>query len=39
MVDSDGGTLVGMLVVVLLLCSAYVLVSRRKEIPFVGYTF
>lgn len=36
-VDNDGGRLVGMLVVVLL-CAGYVLVSRRKEIPFVGDT-
>ena len=37
-VNNDGGRLVGMLVVVLL-CAGYVLVSRRKEIPFVGETF
>ena len=37
-VNNDGGRMVGMLVVVLL-CAAYVLVSRRKEIPFVGDTF
>lgn len=37
-VNNDGGMSVGMLVVVLL-CAGYVLVSRRKEIPFVGYTF
>ena len=36
-VNNDGGMLVGMLVVVLL-CAGYVLVSRRKEIPFVGDT-
>ena len=36
-VNNDGGRLVGMLVVVLL-CAGYVLVSRRKEIPFVGDT-
>ncbi len=37
-VNNDGGMLVCMLVVVLL-CAAYVLVSRRKEIPLVGDTF
>jgi len=36
-VNDDGGMLVAMLVVVLL-CAGYVLVSRRKEIPFVGDT-
>ena len=36
-VNNDGGMLVGMLVVVLL-CAGYVLVSRRKEIPLVGNT-
>ncbi len=36
-VNDDGGVLVGMLVVVLL-CSGYVVISRRKEIPFVGDT-
>ncbi len=37
-VNNDGGRMVGMLVVVLL-CAGYVLVSRRKEIPLVGDTF
>ena len=37
-VQNDGGRLVGMLVVVLL-CAGYVLVSRRKELPLVGDTF
>ena len=37
-VNNDGGMLVCMLVVVLI-CAAYVLVSRRKELPFVGDTF
>lgn len=37
-VNNDGGMLVGILVVVLV-SAGYVLVSRRKEIPFVGYTF
>ncbi len=37
-VNNDGGMLVGMLVVVLL-CAAFVLVSRRNEIPLVGDTF
>ncbi|MFV2074229.1 MAG: DoxX family protein [Thermoanaerobaculales bacterium] len=37
-VDNDGGHMVGTLVVVLL-CAGFVLVSRRKEIPFVGETF
>ena len=36
-VNDDGGKLVGMLVVVLL-CSGFVLVSRRKELPLVGDT-
>ena len=36
-VNDDGGMLVGMLLMVLL-CAGYVLVSRRKEIPFVGET-
>ena len=36
-VNGDGGRLVGMLVVVLL-CSAYVVFSRRKELPLVGDT-
>lgn len=36
-VNDDSGMLVGMLVVVLL-CAGYVLVSRRKEIPLVGDT-
>ncbi len=36
-VNNDGGRLIGMLVVVLV-CVSYVLVSRRKEIPFVGET-
>lgn len=36
-VNDDGGALVGMLVVVLL-CSGYVVISQRKEIPFVGDT-
>ncbi len=36
-VNDDGGRLVGMLVVVLLR-TGYVLVSRRKEIPVVGGT-
>jgi len=36
-VNDDGGMLVGMLVVVLL-CASYVLISRRKEIPLVGDT-
>jgi len=37
-VNNDGGRLVGILAVVLL-CAGFVLVSRRKEIPFVGETF
>ena len=36
-VNDDGGRLVGMLVVVVL-CAVYVLVSRRKELPLVGDT-
>lgn len=36
-VNDDGGMLVGMLAAVLL-CSVYVLVSRRKELPIVGNT-
>ncbi len=36
-VNNDGGMAVGMLVAVLL-CSGYVLASRRKEIPIVGET-
>lgn len=36
-VNNDGGRLIGMLVVVLV-CVSYVLVSRRKEIPIVGET-
>ena len=36
-VNDDGGLLVGMLATVLV-CAGYVLVSRRKEIPFVGET-
>ncbi|MBZ0115209.1 MAG: DoxX family protein [Thermoanaerobaculia bacterium] len=36
-VNDDGGGLVGMLVVVLL-CAGYVLISRRKELPLVGDT-
>lgn len=36
-VNDDGGMLVGMLLMVLL-CASYVLVSRRKELPFVGNT-
>ncbi len=36
-VNDDGGRLVAMLVVVLV-CSVYVLISRRKQIPFVGDT-
>ena len=36
-VNGDGGRLVGMLLVVLL-CSGYVLVTRRKELPIVGGT-
>ncbi len=36
-VNDDGGLLVGMLVVVLL-CAGHVLVTRRKELPFVGST-
>jgi len=35
--NDDGGRLVGLLVIVLV-CVSYVLVSRRKEIPFVGST-
>lgn len=34
-VHDDGGRMVGILVVVFV-CSGYVLVSRRKEIPLVG---
>ena len=36
-VNDDGCRLVGMLVVVVL-CAVYVLVSRRKELPLVGDT-
>ncbi len=36
-VNDDGGRLVGILVVVLL-CAGYVLISRRKELPLVGDT-
>ena len=36
-VNNDGGRLISMLVVVLL-CAGYVLVSRRKELPLVGDT-
>ena len=36
-IDSNGGRLVGMLVVVLC-CAGYVLVERRRELPLVGDT-
>ena len=36
-VNGDGGMMVGMLFMVLM-CAAYVMVSRRKEIPVVGGT-
>ncbi len=36
-VNDDGGRLFGMLVVVLV-CVGYVLISRRKEIPLIGNT-
>jgi len=37
-VNHDDGLLVGMLIVELF-CSAYILIVRRKEIPFIGETF
>lgn len=36
-VNDDGGRLFGMLLVVLV-CASYVLITRRKEIPLVGET-